>query len=75
VLNKTNELIAAGVKEQDIAEWITKGIDPHGVGGTSKSVYKCAFQFLDRIKLGKMLLGDQPLDSMISLGSMVETPA
>ncbi|CAK9099080.1 DnaJ-like 1 [Durusdinium trenchii] len=62
VQKKTHELIARGVREEDISQSIVKGTDPYNLGGTSKSVYKCAFQFEKRVKLAKLLIGDIPLD-------------
>ena len=61
VETKTRELIASGVTEKDIAEWVAKGEDPHNLGGTSRSLYKCAIQFLERIRLAQILLGHTAL--------------
>ena len=60
VLAKTNELIDNGVTESVIASWVVKGEDPYELG-TNRSVYRCALQFLDRVNMAKVLLGEKAL--------------
>lgn len=72
VLHKTHELLAHGVTEADISDWILKGADPHGLGGASKSVFKCALIFQSRVKLAKILLGDEAPPSDMSYKTLVE---
>ena len=72
VLHKTNELLGHGVTEADIGEWILKGTDPYDLGGTSKSVFKCTFIFQSRVKLAKMLVGDEAIPSGTSYKTLVE---
>ena len=61
VLHKTEKLIECGVTEKEISACIVDGTDPYDLGGSTKSVYKCAYQFLARIKLARIVAGDLPL--------------
>lgn len=60
VLAKTQELIRDGITEANIASWVVKGEDPYNLG-TNRSVYRCALQFLDRVNMAKVLLGEKAL--------------
>lgn len=58
---KATLMLTDGVTEDTITDWIVKGTDPYNVVSTGKSVFRCAFQFLSRLRLAKVLLGDEPI--------------
>ena len=69
VFAKTNELIEAGVTEADISKWIVNGSDPHNLG-SNRSIYKCALQFMDRVKLVNIFVGDEPVPPDTTCGDL-----
>ena len=62
-----------GVIEEDISGWIATGSDPYALG-SCRAVYKCAFQFVERIRLARVLLGDMDPKEKETLQSMIQLP-
>ena len=71
VLHNTMKLHHQGVTESQIAEWVVNGTDPYELG-SSRSVYRCALQFVKRVEMAEMLLGSTPLPAGTVCKDLVE---
>lgn len=60
-IRKFCAMVSDGVVEATVTGWLLSGEDPHHLG-PRKSLYKCAFQYVQRLVLVQAMIGEGAID-------------